>query len=81
MFHIVFGPAMAIMSRLRFGLKLGLVGLLFLAPLVGSSSHCMGNSTPKFAPPKQNGLALNSLCLRGWWCKDSLITAAQAALP
>ena len=34
MLNKFFAPAMAIMSRLRFALKLGLVGLLFLAPLV-----------------------------------------------
>ena len=34
MLNKLFAPAMAIMSRLRFALKLGLVGLLFLAPLV-----------------------------------------------
>jgi methyl-accepting chemotaxis protein len=33
MLHALFAPATAIMSRLRFGLKLGLVGLLFLIPL------------------------------------------------
>ena len=33
MLHAFFGPAMAIMSRLRFGLKLGLIGILFLAPI------------------------------------------------
>ena len=35
MFNKLFAPAMAIMSRLRFGLKLGLVGLLFMIPIVG----------------------------------------------
>ena len=35
MLEIIFGPAMAIMSRLRFALKLGLVGILFLVPLSG----------------------------------------------
>ena len=33
MLHIIFRPAMAIMSRLRFVLKLGLIGLLFLVPI------------------------------------------------
>ena len=33
MLHIIFRPAMAIMSRLRFARKLGLIGVLFLAPI------------------------------------------------
>jgi methyl-accepting chemotaxis protein len=33
MLRTFFQPAMAIMSRLRFGLKLGVIGLLFLAPI------------------------------------------------
>ena len=32
MLSIFLTPAIAVMSRLRFGLKLGLIGLLFLAP-------------------------------------------------
>jgi methyl-accepting chemotaxis protein len=39
MLHTFFGPAMAIMSRLRFGLKIGLIGLLFLAPLAALLVH------------------------------------------
>jgi methyl-accepting chemotaxis protein len=35
MFNAIFAPAMTIMNRLRFPLKLGLAGLLFLAPLGG----------------------------------------------
>jgi methyl-accepting chemotaxis protein len=35
MLHTLFAPAMAIMSRLRFGLKLGLIGILFMLPLAG----------------------------------------------
>ncbi len=33
MLHIIFRPAMAIMSRLKFALKLGLIGVLFLVPI------------------------------------------------
>ncbi len=33
MLNIFLAPATAVMSRLRFGLKLGLIGLLFLTPL------------------------------------------------
>jgi hypothetical protein len=33
MLNLIFGPAMAIMSRLRFALKLGLIGALFMVPL------------------------------------------------
>ncbi len=33
MLHTIFAPAMSVMSRLRFPLKLGLIGLLFLAPM------------------------------------------------
>jgi methyl-accepting chemotaxis protein len=36
MLHTIFAPAMAIMSRLRFGLKLGLIGFLFLLPLAAT---------------------------------------------
>jgi methyl-accepting chemotaxis protein len=35
MLHTILRPAMAVMSRLRFALKLGLIGVLFLAPLAG----------------------------------------------
>ncbi len=35
MLQRIFDPAMAIMSRLRFAVKLGLVGALFLVPLAG----------------------------------------------
>jgi methyl-accepting chemotaxis protein len=42
MSNIIFGPAMAIMSRLRFALKLGVVGLLFLAPLSGLVYYLYG---------------------------------------
>ncbi|HWJ18820.1 MAG TPA: hypothetical protein VNR65_08850, partial [Geobacterales bacterium] len=42
MFSIIFGPAMAIMSRLRFALKLGLVGILFLVPLSGLVYYLYG---------------------------------------
>lgn len=35
MLLLIFRPAMAIMSRLRFAVKLGLIGVLFLVPLVG----------------------------------------------
>ncbi len=35
MLQPVFRPAMAVMSRLPFALKLGLIGVLFLAPLAG----------------------------------------------
>ncbi len=42
MFHIILGPAMAIMSRLRFGLKIGLIGLLFLAPLTALLIYLYG---------------------------------------
>ena len=35
MLNALLAPAMAIMSRLRFALKLGLVGILFLVPLSG----------------------------------------------
>lgn len=34
MLHFIFGPAMQLMSRLRFALKLGLTGLLFTVPLL-----------------------------------------------
>jgi methyl-accepting chemotaxis protein len=42
MLEIIFGPAMAIMSRLRFGLKIGLIGLLFLAPLTALLVYLYG---------------------------------------
>ena len=42
MFNIIFGPAMTIMSRLRFGLKIGLIGLLFLAPLTALLVYLYG---------------------------------------
>jgi methyl-accepting chemotaxis protein len=35
MLHALFSPAIRIMSRLRFSLKLGLIGALFLVPLAG----------------------------------------------
>ncbi len=34
MLYLVFAPAMQLMSRLRFALKLGLIGVLFLAPII-----------------------------------------------
>jgi methyl-accepting chemotaxis protein len=34
MLHTLFAPAIAVMSRLRFAVKLGLVGVLFLAPII-----------------------------------------------
>jgi methyl-accepting chemotaxis protein len=34
MLDALLAPAMGLMSRLRFGLKIGLIGLLFLAPLM-----------------------------------------------
>jgi methyl-accepting chemotaxis protein len=34
MLHTLFAPAIAVMSRLRFVVKLGLVGVLFLAPII-----------------------------------------------
>ncbi len=42
MLNIIFGPAMGIMSRLRFGLKIGLIGLLFLAPLAALLIYLYG---------------------------------------
>ncbi len=35
MLHTIFRPAMHVMSRLRFALKLGLIGVLFMIPLAG----------------------------------------------
>jgi methyl-accepting chemotaxis protein len=42
MLRAVLSPAMAVMNRLRFGLKLGLVGLLFLAPLLALVIYLYG---------------------------------------
>ena len=60
MFNIIFGPAMGIMSRLRFGLKLGLIGLLFLAPLAMLVVYLYGKLDARNSlHPKWSGLALN----------------------
>jgi signal transduction histidine kinase len=42
MVTLLFAPAMAIMSRLRFGLKIGLVGVLFIAPLAALLANLYG---------------------------------------
>ena len=42
MLNALLAPAMAIMSRLRFGLKIGLIGLLFLAPLTALLAYLYG---------------------------------------
>jgi methyl-accepting chemotaxis protein len=42
MLNMIFSPAMAVMSRLRFALKLGLMSLLFLAPLSGLVYYLYG---------------------------------------
>ena len=42
MLHKIFGPGMAIMSRLGFALKLGLIGVLFLVPLAGMTYFLYG---------------------------------------
>jgi methyl-accepting chemotaxis protein len=42
MFQVMFSPAVAIMSRLRFALKIGLVGALFLALIAGLSIFING---------------------------------------
>ncbi len=49
MLHAIFGPAMEIMSRLRFALKLGLIGALFMVPLVALVLLLYGNITTDIA--------------------------------
>jgi len=58
MFHIIFGPAMAIMSRLRFALKLGVMGVLFIAPLSGLVYYLYGklHTDIQFAETERVGL-------------------------
>ncbi len=58
MLHAIFRPAMAIMSRLRFALKLGLIGVLFLVPLAGMTYFLKGQITKdiKFALVERLGV-------------------------
>jgi methyl-accepting chemotaxis protein len=58
MLEIIFGPAMAIMSRLRFVLKLGLVGLLFMAPMAALAIYLYEklDADIKFAERERLGL-------------------------
>ena len=58
MFTIIFGPAMAIMSRLRFALKLGVMGVLFIAPLSGLVYYLHGKlrTDIQFAETERLGL-------------------------
>ena len=58
MFNVIFGPAMALMSRLRFALKLGLVGILFLMPLSGLVYYLYGklHSDIHFAENEREGV-------------------------
>jgi methyl-accepting chemotaxis protein len=42
MLQLILSPAMTIMSRLRFAVKLGLIGVLFVAPLAGMSYFLYG---------------------------------------
>jgi methyl-accepting chemotaxis protein len=58
MLHTFFAPAMAIMSRLRFGLKLGLIGVLFLLPLAATVYFLNGklHDDVAFAEAERAGL-------------------------
>ncbi len=78
MIQIIFGPAMAVMSRLRFALKLVLVGAMFLALVAGLSIFINGKLTteiqtaeterlgiPMMAPARQLLLAVQTHRARG----------------
>jgi len=58
MLHAIFRPAVAIMSRLRFALKLGLIGVLFLMPLAEMTYFLDGQITKdiKFALVERLGV-------------------------
>ena len=67
MFNIIFGPAMGIMSRLRFGLKLGLIGLLFLAPLAVLVVYLYGKLDAEIRSTEMERLGAQQEWLREWW--------------
>jgi len=58
MLNKLLAPAMAIMSRLRFSLKIGLVGLLFIAPLAGLLVYLYGklHADIQFAEAEREGI-------------------------
>ena len=58
MFQIIFGPAMAIMSRLRFVLKIGLVGALFLALVAGLSIFINGKLSTEIQTAEMERLGI-----------------------
>ena len=67
MFNIIFGPAMTIMSRLRFGLKIGLIGLLFLTPLTALLVYLYGKLHAEISTPKPSASAFSRLFQGGIW--------------
>jgi methyl-accepting chemotaxis protein len=56
MFQVMFSPVMAIMSRLRFALKIGLVGILFLALIAGLSIFINGKLTAEIQTAERERL-------------------------
>ncbi len=66
MFQAIFGPAMAIMSRLRFAFKIGLVGALFLALIAGLGIFINGKLSAEIqtAEAERLGAPLVSPALR-----------------
>ncbi len=66
MFQAIFGPAIAIMSRLRFALKIGLVGALFLALIAGLGISINGKLSAEIqtAETERLGAPLVSPALR-----------------
>ena len=66
MLLVMFSPAMAIMSRLRFALKIGLVGALFLALIAGLSIFINGKLSAEIqtAETERLGVPLMAPALR-----------------
>ncbi len=61
MLHLLFGPAMAVMSRLRFSLKLGLIGALFMVLLAAVAYFLNGEIAGTSSSPKPNALGVQQL--------------------
>lgn len=58
MVTLLFAPAMAIMSRLRFALKIGLVGILFMAPLAALLANLYGKLSAKVRAAEKERLGV-----------------------
>ncbi len=61
MLHALFAPAMAIMSRLRFALKLGVVALLFLAPIAALVLYLYGKLNAEIETAKLERLGVSQI--------------------